>query len=279
MREISYKLTADGYTSTDMSLLAEHLFSSGVHSYAVQRGRTTRLWVLMNDGTLAVLTSNAEQQVTAWQRMSMQGRKVCHLAALPGLRNTDDELWLVVQNPRSGVVSIERITEQPLFLDGAVTVKPDAPLVSVPHLAGLRGYVYSADVPVAAREIEVSSDGSFIIPDFAAGKSYRFGASFSSELQTMPLEDVRTYNTVRQEGRVRLRVMESDPAFLCKATHAQEWEQYDPARDSRTYPYSGEIRVSQLPVPGVGQGFALRIDGNLDFRLLSLTVEMDFHGR
>lgn len=279
MREISYKLTADGYTSTDMSLLAEHLFSSGVRSYAVQRGRTTRLWVLMNDGTLAVLTSNAEQQVTAWQRMSMQGRKVCQLAALPGLRNTDDELWLVVQNQSSGVISIERITEQPLFLDGAVTMKPDAPLVSVPHLAGLRGYVYSADVPVAAREIEVSSDGSFTIPDFAVGKSYRFGASFCSELQTMPLEDVRTYNTVRQEGRVRLRVMESDPAFLCKATHAQEWERYDPARDSRTYPYSGEIRVSQLPVPGVGQGFALRIDGNLDFRLLSLTVEMDFHGR
>ncbi|MBQ8900677.1 MAG: hypothetical protein IJY72_06965, partial [Akkermansia sp.] len=88
-----------------------------------------------------------------------------------------------------------------------------------------------------------------------------------------------TYNTVRQEGRVRLRVMESDPAFSCKATHAQEWEPYDPERDRRSYPYSGEIRVSQLPEPGVGQGFALRIDGNLDFRLLSLTVEMDFHGR
>lgn len=279
MREISYKLTADGYTSTDMSLLAEHLFASGVRSYVVQRGRTTRLWVLMNDGTLAVLTTNAEQQVTAWQRMSMQGRTVCQLTALPGLHNTDDEVWLVVQNSLSGVVSIERIAEQPLFLDGAVTLQADSPLVAAPHLAGLRGYVYPAGEPAAALKIEVAPDGSFTIPNFVAGKSYTYGASYNSELQTMPLEDVRTYNTVRQEGRVRLRVMESDPAFSCKATHAQEWEPYDPERDRRSYPYSGEIRVSQLPEPGVGQGFALRIDGNLDFRLLSLTVEMDFHGR
>ena len=279
MREISYKLTSDGYTSTDMSLLAEHLFTAGVQCYVVQRGRVTRLWVLMSDGTLAVLTTNAEQQVTAWQRVNMKGRTVCRLAALPGLHHTDDEVWLVVQNPCSGVVSLERIVEQPLFLDGAVTEIADSPLVTAPHLAGLRGRVYPATAPTASREIEVAPDGTFIIPDFVEGERYTYGASYSSELQTMPLEDARTYNTVRQEGRVRLRVMESDPAFSCKATHAQEWELYDPARDGRSYPYSGEIRVSQLPVPGVGQGFALRIDGNLDFRLLSLTVEMDFHGR
>lgn len=75
LREISYKLEADGFTSTDTSLLAEHLFTSGVREWVVQRGAGARVWVLMQDYSIAVLTMNAEQRVTAWQRMSFPGAR------------------------------------------------------------------------------------------------------------------------------------------------------------------------------------------------------------
>lgn len=280
LREISYKLTADGFTSTDTSLLAEHLFAGGVRAYAVQRGTDTRLWVLMHNGTLAVLTTNAEQQVTAWQRVALQGRRILQLATLPSRVGGEDEVWFIVLNESSACCSIERISSLSAFLDGAVCAQCDSATVSAgEHLAGLSGFVCPTGQAELAQPVSFGENGSFSIPDFVQGMSYTFGAGFVSELHTMPLENERSYNTVRQEGRVRLRVLESSPDFDYKGTQAAEWEQYEPARDALSFPHSGDIRVSQLPEPGVGQGFALRVNGALDFRLLSLTVEFDFHGR
>lgn len=280
MREISYKLTADGFTSTDTSLLSEHLFTAGVRVYAVQRGTDTRLWVLMRDGTLAVLTTNTEQQVTAWQRIALQGRQVLNLATLPSRLGGEDEVWLIVRNESSGCCTIERLSATPVFADGCVSAEFSTAAGSAgEHLAGLSGFVCPVGKPTEARAVNFGPGGAFTIPDFVPGTTYTCGAGFCSELQTMALENMRSYNTVRQEGRVRLRVLDSDPAFDYKGTLAEQWEHYEPARDARSYPHSGDIRVSQLPEPGVGQGFALRVNGALDFRLLSLTVEFDFHGR
>lgn len=280
LREFSYKLEADGYTSSDTSLLAEHLFAAGVKEWAVQRGSSARLWVLMQDSSLAVLTTNTEQQVTAWQRVSMQGRTVLHLAALPRRDSTEDELWLVVRNDCNGLISLERFHAATLFADGATAgVLPENRRVHVPHLAGCEVLVYPAAAPQQAVRVQVAADGVASVPELPVGTPYGIGAVYRSELCTMPLENERTYNTVRQQGRVRVRLLESDPAFYYKATHADRWEQYAPARQGRAYSYTGEVRVSQIPAPSVGQGFALYADSALDFRLVSLTVELDYHWR
>ncbi len=282
LREISYKLAADGFTSTDTSLLAEHLFAAGVKEWVAQRGGSVRLWVLMNDNTLAVLTTNAEQQVTAWQRVAFQGREPLHLAALPATSGSGDEIWLVLRNRTSGMHSIERIASEALFMDGTITCHPSQDAVTLnpgAHLAGLDGFIYPQNQPEAAQRISFGADGSCTLPEAFRGRPCTVGAAIQSELVTMPLESARTYNTVRQEGRVRLRLLESEPAFCYKSSEAARWEVYEPARELLTYPHSGEIRVSQIPEPGVGQGFALRVDGVRAFNLLSLTVEFDFHGR
>lgn len=278
LREISYKLAADGYTSTDVSLLAEHLFRHGVKEWVVQRGASTRLWVLMQNHTLAVLTINVEQQVTAWQRVCLQGRDILRLAALPGIGGQQDELWCVVRHRRNGFVSLERMGRAELFLDGALRASAGQEL-QLPHLAGLKVLAYPEGAPEQAVPLCVAEDGSCKLPFADVGGSWCIGANYVSELHTLPLENARTYNTVRQEGRVRLRLLQSDPAFCYRSTHAADWESYSPAPDYRRYPYTGEVRVSQIPAPAVGQGFALRSEGALDFRLVSLTVEMDFHGR
>ena len=95
----------------------------------------------------------------------------------------------------------------------------------------------------------------------------------------MPYESERSFNSVRQEGRVRLRLLESSPAFYYRATCAEDWEYADPQRQALVYPYTGSIRVSQMPIPRVGQGFALYVDGLQDFCLLSVSLEFDFHGK
>ena len=281
LREISYKLEADGYTSTDASILAQHLFSPGIKEWVVQRGECIHLWALMNDGSIAVLTTNPEQQVAAWQRASFPGRKVLTMATIPGIGKSEDEVWFVMQNSVSKQITLERITETNEYLDGYCELTPaGAKGVSVgAHLAGLRGLAYPKGQAAKAAAVVFNTTGACDLSNYEAGKTYCIGAEYESSFQTMPLEKEHTFNTVQQHGRAKLRLLESSVRFSYKSSHASRWEVYEPERDLLTAPYTGAIRLTQIPSPGVGQGFCLRVGGASDFALVSLTVEIDFHGR
>lgn len=281
LREISYKLEADGYTSTDASLLAEHLFEAGVKEWVVQRGNCFHLWVMMNDSSLAVLTTNPDQQVAAWQRACFPGRSVLGMAVLPHVGSSEDEVWFVLRNSASGFISLERLVEGNPFLDGCVELTPPSGLaVSAGlHLAGLRGMVFPKGRPEAAQRVRFDAQGRFDIPDFVPGLTYCVGAEYESHLETMPFEHESSFNSVQQHARAKLRLLNSNPAFSYKGSGAAAWESYDPARDLLPTPFSGAVRISQIPSPGVGRGFCLRADGALDFALLSLSIEIDFHGK
>ncbi len=281
LREISYKLEADGYTSTDVSLLAEHLFAPGVKEWAIQRGTGSQLWVLMQDGSLAVLTTNAEQQVTAWQRVSFAGRKVLHLATLLHTGSHEDDVWFVLQNESNGHISLERISSATAFADGRVqrVAGQDGRISAGAHLANLSGLVYPVGSPHAAEHVAFDAAGACIIPHSQANTTYEVGAAFNSELHTLPLESELSFNSIRQLGRVKLRLLQSDPHFYYRATHAAHWETYQPERDMLPCPYSGAIHLSHIPAPAEGQGFCLHISGPLDFQLLALSAEIDYHGK
>lgn len=281
LREISYKLEADGFTSTDTSLLAEHLFRSGAQEWCVQRGTNTRLWALMNDGTMAVLTINAEQKVTAWQRCGFPGRRVYHLAACRSAAGEDDEVWFVLKNSVSAAVSIERLrTEQGIFLDGVVRVSSDNGLVEAgPHLAGMDGWLLPVTGGNAPLNVQFSSEGRVFLPEDFPDTEFLAGVTYESVLQTMPFESERSFNCIRQVGRVKLRLLECEPKFRYRSDHMLPWEIYDAARDNISAPFTGAIRLSHFPASGVGQGFCLSVDGTGDFCLLSMTVEVDYHAR
>lgn len=274
LREISYKLEADGFTSTDTSLMAEHLFSSGIREWVVQRGSSPLLWVLMNDGSLAVLTINLEQKVTAWQRASFTGREVLHIASLPSTESNEDEIWLVLRNPIGDKRTLERIGSDELYLDGAYR----GPVTPLPHLAHTDGYAYRPESPESAYPIRFAADGTFTLPPGTdSSGTWCIGSVLCSELCTMPMEQENSFNTIRQEGRVRLRLLESNPTFRYGAGHVPTWESYRAEQDRLPTPFTGSLRLSHIPSPGVGQGFRLQADGTLPFRLLALSVEFDYH--
>ncbi len=287
LREISYKLEADGFTSTDTSLFAEHLFDGGVKAWAVQRGTNPLLWVLMHDGSLGVLTMNMEQRVTAWQRVQFPGRRVCHLASIAVAGGSEDELWFVLQNEVNGHLSLERMGESTSYLDGLGQVQVvEGRLCAGPHLAGLEGMVYDEGMLLTEQHVMFDEEGYFVLPEgspladlHAEGQPLWYAVSYYSELQTMPMETETSFNAVHQMGRVKLRLLASEAVFEYRASHAESWEKYDGRSEMHYHPFSGAIRLSHLPAPGVGQGFCLRYSGRFDFCLLSLTVDMDFHGR
>ncbi len=277
LREISYKLEADGYTSTDTSMLAEHLFTSGIKEWVAQRGSSTRVWVLMNDGTLAVLTTNSSQGVNAWQRVSFKDASVVHVSCLVSATNHDDDVWLIIK--RGEKMYIECIQGDEVFLDSHVTVSANNGVISAPHLAGKEVVYYPSNSRDASKKATLDSSGRCTVTGANNGDKYIIGIPLQSTIETFPIENQTSYNTVSQQARVKLRLLNSEARFNYKATHVDQWEVYDPARDHLSFPYTGAIRVTQIPESGVGQGFCLLTESLYPFNLLSLSIENDFHGR
>lgn len=282
LREISYKLESDGFTATDSSILAEHLLRAGVQEWCVQRGSNFYVWVLMQDGSVAVLTLNPEQNVTAWQRMEFTGRRVVQLATLPGASGNEDEVWLVLHNPVSNHLSLERIRETSAYLDGfkSVAVQSAGKLTGLEHLAGLQvKFAPSGSAAEAFRDGTVSADGSLSVAGAAVGTVYEVGRVYTSELQTMPMESQNSFNTVRQLSRVRLRLLESDLNFSYKSSGSERWESYSASIGRLSVPFTGSVRLTQMPSADVGQGFSLQYSGLRAFCVLAMTIEVDYHGR
>ncbi|MDO4221054.1 MAG: hypothetical protein Q4C88_02895 [Akkermansia sp.] len=284
MREISYKLESDGFSTVDLSLLAEHLFRSGVAEWCVQRGTDSYIWVLMNDGSLAVLTMNMEQQVTAWQRIDLPGRTPQHIATLPARNNLDDDVWFVTRNNTTGYVAVERIcADNPKFVDLPQTVWLDENnLFSGAHL--LAGGVICGWRPGNPEKVftaDINDDGSgyVVVPEGAGREIVYIGRPYESELHTMPLERDLSFNAVRQMGRVKVRLLESDYHFLYRSSLARTWDRMDTSAIYGIIPYTGALRLTQMPDADVGQHFVFFYNELFDFAIQAITIEVDQHGR
>lgn len=277
LREISYKLESDGFAASDLSLLAEHLLRSGVREYAVQEGAGSYVWVVLNDGSLAVLTLHPEQQVSAWQQVEIPGCKVLHVATLPRAGAELDEVWLAVRRLWDGRITLQRLCAENPYCDASQTLTSNEDGV-----AKLAAYHANAEVCLlregeASRTVSVGDYG--LLSGLEPNTVYSVGNPFTSELHTLPLESMNSFNSVREMSRLRLRLLESSLEAEYKATHAERWEKLEAERLHLSTPYTGSVRLSHMPEAAVGQGLCLRCTGTSDFRLLGLTVEVDHHGK
>lgn len=277
LREISYKLESDGFAASDLSLLAEHLLRAGVREYAVQEGLGSYVWVVLQDGSLAVLTLHPEQQVSAWQRVDIPGCKVLHVATLPRAGAELDEVWLVLRRGEEEPLTLQRLCADNPYLDDVSTISTneEGRAVRLERYAGQE--VCLADAAGEWSRHRVSSAGTLdALPPNAV---FELGYPYTSSLQTMPLESLNSFNSVRELSRLRLRLLESSLNMEYKATHAARWERLEPDRMHLSEPYTGSVRFSHMPEAAVGQGLCLRCTGPKDVCLLGLTVEVDYHGK
>jgi len=74
IRELAYNFDVDGYVAPDMTILAEHITEGGLTQVAYQQEPNQIVYATREDGELAGLTYQREQQVTAWHRHIFGGR-------------------------------------------------------------------------------------------------------------------------------------------------------------------------------------------------------------
>lgn len=103
-RESFYDFTADGYKSTDTTVLAEHITLTGVTQMVFAADPDQIVWLTRTDGLLIGFTWNNEQNVRGWHRQPVGGNgAVESIGVMPAAEGDRSELWAVVRRTINGV--------------------------------------------------------------------------------------------------------------------------------------------------------------------------------
>lgn len=100
-RETYYDFGSDGYKSTDLTVLSEHITRSGLVAAAFQADPDMVVWCIRADGTLVGFTWNNEQQVRGWHPHDVGGQ-VQSIATIPAAEGDRSELWMCVKRNIDG---------------------------------------------------------------------------------------------------------------------------------------------------------------------------------
>lgn len=131
----SYVFTSDGYHSPDLTYSADHVLSTGVKEMHFQRIPEPRVYMVLNNGDIAVLSYNKLYDMQAWSVWTFEGeaKSACVLDAPGG-----QEVYVYIE--RSGnhylekfdeasVVHADRQNETPVGFDSImITNRLDMPL-------------------------------------------------------------------------------------------------------------------------------------------------------
>ena len=136
VRDLGYKLETDGYSGTDVSILANHLFyGHTIVDWSYQETPESIVWCVRDDGVLLGLTYLREHEVWAWHRHelggSYQGKHAIVESVACVSEGTEDALYICVKRTINGTVKryIERLhtrvftdVEDCFFVDSGLTL-------------------------------------------------------------------------------------------------------------------------------------------------------------
>lgn len=112
IRQFTYDYYLDAYKAIDVSLYSEHLFESPIVDISYQKNPDSILYCLREDGKVAALTLESNQQIQAWCLLEFDG-EVESLEAIPSYNGLYDEVYMIVKRVINGntVRHIERVQD------------------------------------------------------------------------------------------------------------------------------------------------------------------------
>ena len=130
LREMFYNWELDTYRAADRTILSPHILGDGVVDMDVQHNPETILYCVLTNGTLATMTREVDQDVTAWARHTTAGTYTS-VAIIPSQSANYDEAWVIVERWINGVqkkyveffenIEVPSRQDQCLYLHSALT--------------------------------------------------------------------------------------------------------------------------------------------------------------
>lgn len=128
LREYVYNLNVDKFEAGDATVLAEHVTETGIVDMAYQQDPDNNLWMVLENGKMAVFTRQVEQKVSAFTPIETDG-EFKSVSVIPG--DGEDEVWAIVRRKINGsyvryqeLLSSRTFEEQEdwCFMDSAISL-------------------------------------------------------------------------------------------------------------------------------------------------------------
>ena len=208
LRELVFDLNTDSYQAPDMTLLAEHITTSGIKAMALQQEPDNVVWCVLENGKFVGMTYRREENVIAWHEHLIGGSfgsdsfaHVESVATIPGALD-EDQTYLIVK--RTIGEATKRYIEyfnffdfgdnilDAYFVDSGLTYSGSA-ATTISGLDHLEGQTVRIVANGATHPDKVVSSGSISL-DFSA-TNVHIGLGYSSTLQTMRIDAGGTEGT------------------------------------------------------------------------------------
>lgn len=197
LRELQYQFSSNGYESSDLTVLADHITNGGLIDIAYQQEPHNILWAVRADGILLGFTYNREQDVLGWHRHPLGGNATVEcIAHIPNPNGTQDDLWMIVRRTINGQTkryveyletdfTEENVLTEAFFVDSGLSYNGSA-TTTLSGLDHLEGETVQVLVNGAAHPDRVVTSGSIDLQVEATTAAA--GLGYQSTLQTMRLE-------------------------------------------------------------------------------------------
>lgn len=180
LREMLYDLFTNTFAAKDMAQAAYHLTENGIREMTYADNPNCLLWMVKNDGTLAAMTYNLEEQVLGWSSHQMGGSYnggapfVESIASIP--TSNYNQVYMVVwrTNPSGTVVRTIEVLQQDFdslvdsqaqawYLDAATQIVNTSPSTAVSGLTWLEGQTVQIYADGAMQADKTVSSGAITL--------------------------------------------------------------------------------------------------------------------
>jgi len=186
--DFSYQYASNSYVGSDLTLVNRDILKDNVVEMSLEKEPYSRVWALLSDGTVALLTYLKSEQIIAWQKYITNG-SIKTIATIPSITDNYSKTYMVVE--RNGVYYIEA-TDNPtwdnyfdtVFVDSAVIYEGDATnTISVPYPDGTIVSVLTA----TGVHSDVTVSNGAITLDWDTTKAV-VGFGYEYWIETVPIE-------------------------------------------------------------------------------------------
>jgi hypothetical protein len=198
--EMNFSLEKNGYSTSPISIISEHIPKRGISSICYQSETDQIFWMGLDSGEIGGLTYEADQNVRGWHRQKVGGSfdggdaVIEWVATSPGQSGPDD-VWLVVKRTINGQTRRYIEVMQPPFeygeIEDAFLVDcglsyDGAPLSLVTGLAHLEGETVVALADGIIYRDLVVTGGEVSIPVEAS--KWHVGLPYNAIAETLELD-------------------------------------------------------------------------------------------
>lgn len=247
------------YAVNSLTRMNPEIAEIGIVMIAAQRRPEPRIWCVLADGTMALVTYNRDENVVAWQRWTTTGF-VENVEILPNL--VQDDVYVVVQRVFGGsmVRRVELCSYENDTRGGAthrtadsgrlVTSGSPTTTFNIPDFAGLPVVVWTAEKK--AYEITASGTGAIVLP--APTTSAWIGLGYTGRFQSTKLAYAsQTGTALNQKKRVDHLGLNFDTTVRAGVRFGPSFDRLDPlplvVKGREVDPTLVEQDIDDVPTP------------------------------